>query len=83
MKLVSPLSPSSTFAKDIEMILTKRNSRLSDEYVKVNPQVKQEWIQVFALYNYYLQVYLSYNVCADNAQNKRLDCSQLQCIVIS
>lgn len=26
---------------------------------------------------------MSYDVCADNAQNKRLDCPQLQCIVIS
>ena len=27
-------------------LLSKKSSRLSDEYVKENPHVKQEWIQV-------------------------------------
>ena len=36
----------------IKMPFSNPNSRLSDEYVKENPQVKQEWIAVCVLHNY-------------------------------
>ena len=49
--------------------------------MKENPQVKQEWIQVCVIIGH--RFFFSYNVYTDNAQNKRLDCPQLQCIVIS
>lgn len=82
MRLVFPLSPSGMFAKDIlksfhlnrplgyQMSTWKRILKLSKlGYRFVSPQ---SWLG-----------HLSYDVCADDAQNKRLDCPQLQCIVIA
>ena len=63
MKLVFLLSPSSTFLqKDVEMLpLSKQNSRLSDEYVKENPQVNQAWIQVRVSPQLLVMVHLPYD----------------------
>ena len=52
--------------------------------MKENPQVQQVWIQVKIMMCFlgFIGLLVSYDVCVDNAQNKRLDCPQLQCIVI-
>ena len=43
-------SPLGTFMTDIVLYnISKRISRLSDEYKKENPQVKQVWVQVWCL----------------------------------